>query len=129
MEYNGYYSSDHKNRDSEGRGGNTFATIVIIVVIILLALMVIGLFAPNLLGISPADTLVNATPTPSMTQQADITPTPEPGATAAPEALVAHRLIKFLQYFLPIDDGVLDEIPPLSILREFIGECTFYDRH
>ncbi|MEA4928998.1 MAG: nucleoside kinase [Candidatus Limiplasma sp.] len=48
---------------------------------------------------------------------------------SAPEALVAHRLIKFLQYFLPIDDGVLDEIPPLSILREFIGECTFYDRH
>ena len=87
MEYNGYYSSDHKNRDSEGRGGNTFATIVIIVVIVLLALMVIGLFAPNLLGISPTDTLVNATPTPSMTQQADITPTPEPGATAAPDGM------------------------------------------
>lgn len=47
----------------------------------------------------------------------------------APQALVAHRLMKFLQYFLPVDDGVLDEIPPLSILREFIGECTFYDRH
>jgi uridine kinase len=48
---------------------------------------------------------------------------------SAPEALVAHRLIKFLQYFLPVDDQVIDEIPPLSILREFIGECTFYDRH
>ncbi len=47
----------------------------------------------------------------------------------APEALVAHRLIKFLQYFVPVDDAVLSEIPPLSILREFIGECTFYDRH
>ncbi len=47
----------------------------------------------------------------------------------APEALVAHRLLKFLQYLLPIDDDVLYEIPPLSILREFIGECTFYDRH
>jgi uridine kinase len=47
----------------------------------------------------------------------------------APQALVAHRLLKFLQYFLPVDDTVLDEIPPLSILREFIGECTFYDRH
>ncbi|MCE5343045.1 MAG: nucleoside kinase [Eubacteriales bacterium] len=46
-----------------------------------------------------------------------------------PEALVAHRLLKFLQYFLPVEDAVLDEIPPLSILREFIGECTFYDRH
>lgn len=48
---------------------------------------------------------------------------------SAPEALVAHRLLKFLQYFLPVEDAVLDEIPPLSILREFIGECTFYDRH
>ena len=46
-----------------------------------------------------------------------------------PEALVAHRLLKFLQYFLPIEDGVISEIPPLSILLEFIGECTFYDRH
>ena len=47
----------------------------------------------------------------------------------APEALVARRLIKFLQYLLPIDEQVVNEIPPLSILREFIGECTFYDRH
>jgi uridine kinase len=46
-----------------------------------------------------------------------------------PEALVAHRLLKFLQYLLPVDDRILYEIPPLSILREFIGECTFYDRH
>ncbi len=46
-----------------------------------------------------------------------------------PQALVAHRLLKFLQYFLPVEDDVLNEIPPLSILREFIGECTFYDRH
>lgn len=48
---------------------------------------------------------------------------------AAPQSLVAHRLMKFLQYFLPVEDAVLGEIPPLSILREFIGECTFYDRH
>lgn len=47
----------------------------------------------------------------------------------APQALVAHRLKKFLQYLLPAEDAVMDEIPPLSILREFIGECTFYDRH
>ncbi len=46
-----------------------------------------------------------------------------------PEYLVAHRLLKFLNYVLPVDEGVLDEIPPLSILREFIGHCTFYDRH
>ena len=50
-------------------------------------------------------------------------------AQTAPEALVARRLIKFLQYLLPIDEQVVNEIPPLSILREFIGECTFYDRH
>ena len=46
-----------------------------------------------------------------------------------PEYLVAHRLLKVLNYVLPVDDAVLSEIPPLSILREFIGECTFYDRH
>ena len=46
-----------------------------------------------------------------------------------PESLVAHRLMKFLQYFLPVEDAITEEIPPLSILREFIGECTFYDRH
>jgi uridine kinase len=46
-----------------------------------------------------------------------------------PQALVAHRLLKFLQYLLPVEDEVLGEIPPLSILREFIGECPFYDRH
>lgn len=48
---------------------------------------------------------------------------------SAPEYLVAHRLIKTLNYFLPAGDGILEEIPPLSILREFIGECSFYDMH
>ncbi|MEG1013159.1 MAG: nucleoside kinase [Clostridia bacterium] len=48
---------------------------------------------------------------------------------SAPEYLVAHRLLKVLHYFLPVDGSVLDEIPPLSILREFIGECSFYDMH
>ena len=47
----------------------------------------------------------------------------------APEHLVAHRLLKVLHYFLPVDGGVMEEIPPLSILREFIGECSFYDMH
>ena len=46
-----------------------------------------------------------------------------------PEYLVAHRLLKVLHYFLPVDGDVMDEIPPLSILREFIGECSFYDMH
>ncbi|MGE5549795.1 MAG: nucleoside kinase [Bacteroidota bacterium] len=35
----------------------------------------------------------------------------------------AKRLLKFLSYFLPLDPG---EIPPNSILREFIGESCFY---
>ncbi len=48
---------------------------------------------------------------------------------SAPEYLAARRLLKVLNYFLPVDGKVLDEIPPLSILREFIGECSFYDNH
>ncbi|MFA4838300.1 MAG: nucleoside kinase [Candidatus Neomarinimicrobiota bacterium] len=34
----------------------------------------------------------------------------------------ADRLLHFLSYFLPIED---DEIPPTSILREFIGKSSF----
>ncbi len=37
----------------------------------------------------------------------------------------AQRLIKFLNYF--IDCDAESEIPPTSILREFIGGCTFYE--
>lgn len=48
---------------------------------------------------------------------------------SAPEYLVARRLLKILHYFLPVDGAVMDEIPPLSILREFVGECSFYDTH
>ena len=48
---------------------------------------------------------------------------------SAPESLAAHRLLKNLNYFLPVDGKVMDEIPPLSILREFVGECSFYDIH
>ena len=43
-----------------------------------------------------------------------------------PEYLTARRLLKILHYFLPVDENVLQEIPPLSILREFIGDCSFY---
>lgn len=46
-----------------------------------------------------------------------------------PEYLVARRLLKILHYFLPVGEEVLQEIPPSSILREFIGACSFYDRH
>ena len=48
---------------------------------------------------------------------------------SAPQYLVARRLLKILHFFLPVDGAVMDEIPPLSILREFIGGCAFYDTH
>ena len=34
----------------------------------------------------------------------------------------AHRLIKFMRYFTPIRDR---EIPPTSLLREFLGGSSF----
>jgi uridine kinase len=34
----------------------------------------------------------------------------------------AKRLLKFLSYFLPLDP---DDVPPTSILREFIGGSCF----
>lgn len=37
----------------------------------------------------------------------------------------SRRMVKFLNYF--VDCDAEDEIPPTSILREFIGGCTFYD--
>lgn len=39
-----------------------------------------------------------------------------------PEFSEAIRLIKFLSYFKPIDD---EEIPPTSLLREFLGGSSF----
>ena len=36
----------------------------------------------------------------------------------------ARRLVKFLHYFKDCEEE--SEIPPTSILREFIGGCTFY---
>ena len=38
----------------------------------------------------------------------------------------AARLIKILNYLLPVPEDVFNEIPPLSILREFIGGNTLY---
>ena len=40
------------------------------------------------------------------------------------EYLLARRLIKILNYLPDVDRSLLDEIPPLSLLREFIGGCT-----
>lgn len=39
-----------------------------------------------------------------------------------PEYCEAHRLLKFLSYFVPVPDK---EIPPTSMLREFIGSSSF----
>ena len=41
-----------------------------------------------------------------------------------PHYLTARRLVKMLNYFTDVPDATLDEIPPLSLLREFIGGCT-----
>ena len=46
----------------------------------------------------------------------------------SPNYLLARRLIKTLNYLPEVDSEILDEIPPLSLLREFIGGCTL-DRH
>ena len=43
-----------------------------------------------------------------------------------PNYLPARRLIKILHYILPAPHETLNEIPPLSILREFIGGNTLY---
>ena len=43
----------------------------------------------------------------------------------SPDYLLARRLIKFLNYLPDVEQDLLDEIPPLSLLREFIGGCTF----
>ncbi len=39
-----------------------------------------------------------------------------------PEYSDAHRLLKFIRYFIPISDT---EIPPTSIMREFVGGSSF----
>ena len=44
-----------------------------------------------------------------------------------PVYLSSRRLLKILHYMLPATDEALREIPPLSLLREFIGGCTLYE--
>lgn len=43
-----------------------------------------------------------------------------------PHYCEAHRLMKFLNYIIDAPAEVENEIPPTSILREFIGGNTFY---
>lgn len=42
----------------------------------------------------------------------------------SPHYLTARRVVKMLNYFPDIPENILDEVPPLSLLREFIGGCT-----
>ena len=44
-----------------------------------------------------------------------------------PVHLSSRRLLKILHYILPAPDEAMPDIPPLSLLREFIGGCTLYD--
>ncbi|MEG1839457.1 MAG: nucleoside kinase, partial [Bacteroidaceae bacterium] len=39
-----------------------------------------------------------------------------------PEYSEAYRLLKFIKYFVPVLDN---EIPPTSLLREFLGGSSF----
>ena len=43
----------------------------------------------------------------------------------SPNYLLARRLIKTLNYLPNVNPELFDEIPPLSLLREVIGGCTF----
>ena len=42
----------------------------------------------------------------------------------SPHYLTARRLVKMLNYFPDVPETVLEEVPPLSLLREFIGGST-----
>ena len=46
----------------------------------------------------------------------------------SPEYLLSRRLLKILHYMLPATEEAMVEIPPLSLLREFIGGCTLYGK-
>ena len=43
-----------------------------------------------------------------------------------PVYLASRRLVKILHYILPATEEAIRDIPPLSLLREFIGGCTLY---
>ncbi|HSK68429.1 MAG TPA: nucleoside kinase [Candidatus Limnocylindria bacterium] len=44
----------------------------------------------------------------------------------SPEFVKCNRILKILNYILPAPEAVFNEIPPTSILREFIGGNTLY---
>jgi len=115
MEHNGFYSSDQpSNRHSEG-GSNAFATIVIILVVALLALLVIGLFWPNLLGYNPSESYTAVTPTPTaMPLESDGSVLPPTAAdTAAPEA-TPMPAVDSKDREMPNLDGIAPVVPGIS---------------
>jgi serine protease Do len=115
MEHNGYYSSDPRHRSNrEGRGGNVFAGIVIIVVLVLLALLIVGLFWPQLLGGSAADfAIVNVTPSPSAQIDGTVPPADLPAATATPEP-TPTPVVPEQDRVMPNLDGIAPALPGLS---------------
>ena len=111
MEHNGFYSSDqqhNKHRD----GGNAFATIVILIVVVLLALLIVGLFWPNLLGGSANVDYAIATPTPTVAPVADATEQPAAEATALPETTPTPA-VDSEDRTMPSLDGIAPLIPGL----------------
>jgi len=120
MEHNGYYTSDQKHKPSrEDRGGNAFATIVIVIVVVLLALLMTGLFWPNLLGGTTTDySLTDVTPTPKVGSQATQPPvagqeaTTVPEATPTPEVANSDRVMPNLDGIAPSLPGVVDNPIP-----------------
>ena len=113
MEYNGYYSSDKRpNRGEDGHGGGAFAAIVIVVVIVLLALLVAGLFWPNLLGGKSADVLTFATPSPS----ASFSPAPEttPEEAQAPASPTPTPNVSADDRQMPQLDGITPNLPGMT---------------
>ena len=114
MEHNGFYSSEQpqKHRD----GGNAFATIVILIVVVLLALLVVGLFWPNLLGESNEFDFTMITPSPTVAPQTGEQPSAEtsalPEATPMPPVPNTDREMPNLDGIAPAMPGVVENPIP-----------------
>lgn len=120
MEHNGFFASDQQHKHNrEDRGGNAFATIVIIIVLVLLALLITGLFWPNLLGAPTPDySIVNATPTPQVGTDTTEPPadnqqaTAQPAATPTPVVADNDRVMPNLDGIAPALPGMVDNPIP-----------------
>ena len=115
MEHNGFYTSDPKHKKQhEDHGGNAFAGVVVTIVIVLLALLVTGLFWPNLLGgVTPDYALVDITPTPEAGEDAILPPTEPQEATATPEP-TPTPVVSDQDRVMPNLDGIAPGLPGLD---------------